>query len=155
RLTRNGRFVHRSHAVDDFSVAGNEFSGGNGNQVADAQLGAWDFFDLTVAGNALGDGFRTRSPQRFRLRFAATIGPRLSAGKNVSAPRMRITLISSSVNNGVVTGNVPSDGGTYFFCARLPAMASMGTIMKKRPSNMVMPVAVSYQGVLMGPSPPK
>ena len=26
-----------------------------------------------------------------------------------------MTLISSSVNNGVVTGNVPSDGGTYFF----------------------------------------
>src|SRR6185437_5418977 len=42
------------------------------------------------------------------------IGPRLSAGKKVSAPTMTITPISSTVNRGVVTGNVPSDGGTYF-----------------------------------------
>ena len=61
---------------------------------------------------------------------------------------MMITPISKNVNSGVVTGNVPSDGGTYFFCARLPAMASMGMIMKKRPTSMVMPIVVSYQGVL-------
>ena len=28
---------------------------------------------------------------------------------------MRITLTSKTVNNGVVTGNVPDDGGTIFF----------------------------------------
>ncbi len=65
-----------------------------------------------------------------------------------------MTLISSNVNSGVVTGNVPTDGGTYFFCARLPAIASIGIIMKKRPISVVMPVAVSYQSVLTV-SPPK
>ena len=32
----------------------------------------------------------------------------------MSAPRIKMTLINSSVNSGVVTGNVPTDGGTYF-----------------------------------------
>src|ERR1700746_492300 len=82
------------------------------------------------------------------MRRCSRIGPRLRAGKNVSAPRIRMTLISNSVNSGVVTGNVPSDGGTYFFCARLPAMASIGMIMKKRPTSVVIPVAASYHGVL-------
>ena len=45
----------------------------------------------------------------------STIGPRLSAGKNVSAPTITITLTSSVVNSGVVTGKVPNDGGTAFF----------------------------------------
>src|SRR5579863_6661715 len=88
------------------------------------------------------------------MRRCSRIGPRLRAGKKVSAPRIRITLIRSSENNGVVTGNVPSDGGTYFFCARFPAMASIGMIMKKRPTRVVMPVAVSYQ-VVLGMRPAK
>src|SRR6476646_4055067 len=74
-------------------------------------------------------------------------GPRLSAGKKVRAPTIRMTPSKSKVNNGVVTGNVPTEGGTYFFWARLPAMASMGMIMKKRPTSMVMAPAVLYQGV--------
>src|ERR1700677_4420927 len=82
------------------------------------------------------------------------MGPRLSAGKNVSAPTMMITPINSALNSGVVTGNVPSDGGTYFFCARLPAIASIGMIMKNRPSSMSKPILVSYHGVLTV-SPPK
>ncbi len=35
------------------------------------------------------------------------IGPRLKAGKNVSAPTMMMTPISKTVNNGVVTGKRP------------------------------------------------
>ena len=77
------------------------------------------------------------------------MGPRLSAGKKVRAPTMSITPIRSSVKSGVVTGNVPRDGGTYFFCARLPAIARVGTIMKKRPKSMVIAPAVLYQGVLV------
>src|ERR1700680_5333925 len=88
------------------------------------------------------------------MRRCSRIGPRLRAGKKVRAPNIRITLIKSSVNSGVVTGNVPSDGGTYFFWAKLPAMASIGMIIKKRPTNVVTPVAVSYQGVLTV-SPPQ
>ena len=34
----------------------------------------------------------------------STIGPRLRAGKKVSAPTIRMTLTSSAVNSGVVTG---------------------------------------------------
>src|SRR4029077_3084346 len=74
-------------------------------------------------------------------------GPRLSAGKKVSAPTIRITPTSNTLNNGVVTGNVPSDGGTYFFFARLPAMASMGMIMKNRPTSIVIAPEVLYQSV--------
>src|SRR5262249_38192288 len=77
------------------------------------------------------------------------IGPRLNAGKNVSAPTIKITPIKSTVNKGVVTGKVPSEGGTYFFWARLPAMASIGIIIMKRPTSMVTAPVVLYQRVLV------
>src|SRR5208282_188588 len=78
----------------------------------------------------------------------SSTGPRLRAGKNVSAPTIRITDTSRTVNRGVVTGNVPAEAGTVFFFARLPAIASMGMIMKNRPTSIVNPPAVLYQGVL-------
>ena len=77
----------------------------------------------------------------------STIGPKLSAGKNVSAPTMTITLTRSVVNSGVVTGNVPSDGGTKFLLARFPAIANIGMIMKNRPTSIAMPIVVLYQSV--------
>ena len=49
------------------------------------------------------------------------------------------------MKSGVVTGNVPSDGGTRFLRARLPAMASIGMIMKKRPNSIASPSVVLYQ----------
>src|SRR5262245_26290811 len=79
----------------------------------------------------------------------SSTGPRLNAGKNVSAPTIKITPIKSSVNSGVVTGKVPKDGGTYFFCARLPATATMGLVMKNRPTSIVIAPAVLYQGVFV------
>ncbi len=82
------------------------------------------------------------------------MGPRLSAGKNVSAPTIRITPTSSTVNSAVLTGNVPDEGGTLFFCARLPARASMGTIMRKRPASMLNARVRLYQLVLVV-RPPK
>src|ERR1022692_1806243 len=78
------------------------------------------------------------------------MGPRLNAGKNVSAPRIRTTLMRSTVNNGVLTGNVPGEGGTLFFIARLPASANTGTIMRKRPINMAQPRAVLYHHCTVG-----
>ena len=77
----------------------------------------------------------------------STIGPRLSAGKNVSAPTIRMTPTSSAENSGVVTGNVPSDGGTRFLRPRLPAMASGGMIMKNRPNSIARPSVELYQFV--------
>src|SRR5258705_5188895 len=47
-------------------------------------------------------------------------------------------------NNAPVTGNVPADAGTVFVVARLPAMAMIGMIMKKRPSNWATAVLVLY-----------
>src|ERR1700726_427123 len=78
----------------------------------------------------------------------STIGPRLSAGKKVNAPTITITLTSSVEKSGVVTGKVPSDGGTVFLAARLPAMASIGMIMKNRPTNIATPIVELYQNVL-------
>ena len=41
-------------------------------------------------------------------------------------------------------------GGAIFFCTSEPARAMIGTIMRKRPTNMAMPRVVLYQGVLRG-----
>ena len=60
---------------------------------------------------------------------------------------MRMTLTNRVVNNGVVTGNVPSDGGETFLRARFPAMASIGTIIRKRPTSIAKPIVVLYQYV--------
>src|SRR5207245_1430571 len=75
------------------------------------------------------------------------IGPRLSAGKKVSALTIRITEISSTVKSGVVTGNEPADSGTSFLPARLPAIARMGMWEIKRPNSVAKPVVVLYQSV--------
>src|SRR6185295_1462720 len=78
---------------------------------------------------------------------SSTIGPKLNTGKNVNAPTITITLTSSVENNGVVTGNVPNDGGTIFLRARLPAIASIGMIIMKRPTSIAIPIDVLYQSV--------
>ena len=77
----------------------------------------------------------------------STIGPKLSTGKNVNAPTMTMMLIKSRVKSGVVTGNVPSDGGTAFFRAKFPAIAKTGIIIKKRPNNIAIPIVELYQSV--------
>src|SRR5512143_3740756 len=77
------------------------------------------------------------------------MGPRLTAGKKVSAPMIRMVPIRRTVNNGVVTGNVPNDGGTYFFSAKLPAIAIMGMIIRNRPTSIVIAPAALYQRVLV------
>ena len=61
---------------------------------------------------------------------------------------MTMTLMSRTVKSGVVTGKVPAEAGTIFLPARLPAMASIGTIIRKRPTNIAMPSEKLYQWVL-------
>src|ERR1700730_6540466 len=78
----------------------------------------------------------------------STIGPRLRAGKNVSAPTMTITPTSKAEKRGVVTGNVPEDGGTRFLRPRLPAIASIGMIIMKRPMSVAAPIVELYHFVL-------
>ena len=80
----------------------------------------------------------------FAMSRCSTIGPRLSAGKNVNAPTITITLTRSAVKSGVVTGNVPSEAGICFLRLKLPAMASGGMIMKNRPNSMATASVVLY-----------
>ena len=69
-------------------------------------------------------------------------------GKRVTKDiTITITLTSNVVNSGVVTGNVPNDGGTIFLRARLPAIASIGMIIMKRPTSIAIPIVVLYQRV--------
>src|SRR6185437_9150144 len=83
-----------------------------------------------------------------RSNRCSSTGPRLNAGKNVSAPTITMTPVSRIVNSGVLTGNMPTDGGIRFFRARFPARARAGIIMRKRPESMVNPRLRFYQGVL-------
>src|ERR1700685_48829 len=75
------------------------------------------------------------------------IGPRLNAGKNVNALTISTTETSSTVKSGVVTGKVPADSGTYFFFARLPAIARIGITAKNLPNKVANPSDVLYQSV--------
>src|ERR1700722_13714541 len=54
----------------------------------------------------------------------------------------------STAKRGESTGEVPGDGGTSFFLARLPAIASIGTIIRNRPTSIAAPSDKLYQCVL-------
>ena len=58
----------------------------------------------------------------------STMGPSASAGTNVSAPTSKIVLTSITTNSGPCVGKVPAPAGVYFFRAKEPAIASVGTI---------------------------
>src|ERR1700687_3865507 len=81
------------------------------------------------------------------------IGPRVKAGKNVSAPTITIVDTSNVVNSGPGTGNVPAEGGAVFFPARLPAMPRMGITTRNRPSSVATPM-VALNHSVFGLRPP-
>src|SRR5262249_43373329 len=89
-----------------------------------------------------------RHRRSYRLCRCSTIGPRPSAGRKVSAPTRTTTPTSRNTNNGPSVGKVPDDGGTYFFLARLPAIASTGIAIQKRPIHMQMPCATVQKSVV-------
>ena len=72
------------------------------------------------------------------------MGPRLNAGKKVSAPRIKITPMSRIVNSDPFTGKVPGEGGMLFFVARWPASASTGIYIRNRPPSMAQPSVTLY-----------
>ena len=82
------------------------------------------------------------------MRKCSTTGPRVSTGRKFRAPTNNIVPSNSMMNVPPDTGKVPVLAGTSFFCASDPAMAMMGTIIRKRPKSMAMPRVVLYQGVL-------
>src|SRR5262249_32164327 len=101
-----------------------------------------------VDGGATQDGRveqrgRTAARDHVRLRASiwncSTIGPSESAGKYSRAPTIRMTAASRATNVTECVARVPADSGTDFFRARLPAMASKGMIMRKRPISMASP----------------
>src|SRR5579863_10232431 len=61
---------------------------------------------------------------------------------------MRTVETRSVLKSGVVTGKVPADSGTVFFCARFPAIARIGITAKNLPKSIATPVAELYQSVL-------
>src|SRR5277367_2997206 len=73
------------------------------------------------------------------------MGPRLKAGKKVSAPTIKMVQISRTLKSGPVTGKVPSEAGVIFFRARFPAIARIGITTKNLPNSRAMAVLALYQ----------
>jgi hypothetical protein len=76
------------------------------------------------------------------------MGPSATAGKNVKAPTMTTTPMTSTTNSGVLVGNVPADGGTCFLRTTEPARARVGIMRKNRPKSIVIANVVLSHDVL-------
>src|SRR5207245_6872225 len=87
------------------------------------------------------------APQKCPTRCSTT-GPRARTGKKVRPTTMITTPSRRPVNSGVPVGNVPAEGGTGCLRASDPAMASTGTMRKKRPTSMARARVVLNQVVL-------
>src|SRR5258708_32927130 len=61
------------------------------------------------------------------------IGPRLKAGKNVSAPTIAMVETSRVVNSGPFMRNVHAEAVQFFFDTTLPASARIGIVTKNLP----------------------
>ena len=81
------------------------------------------------------------------------IGPSANAGKKLSAATINITANTMIPNVDVSVLSVPALSGTYFFFARIPAMATGPMMGKNRASNITVPGAIFQKGVLF-PRPP-
>src|SRR5262249_11987791 len=82
-----------------------------------------------------------------------TIGPSASAGKYVRAPTMSTVPIRRPDQSAPYVGNVPRLTGTRCLRTIEPAIASKGTIIRKRPISIARPMLV-FQYVF-APSPAK
>jgi len=69
------------------------------------------------------------------------MGPRQSAGKNVSAATTVMTPVNVSPNVQPWVGSVPDEASTVFWEASLPTIASAEMMGTKRPIKMTMPAA--------------
>ena len=70
----NGRLVHRSHALDDFAVAGDVVAGFDVDDVSCAKQAADDLFKAAVGGVALGNRLALGLAQGIGLGLAAALG---------------------------------------------------------------------------------
>src|SRR5205085_910497 len=87
-------------------------------------------------------------PTQWRILSCSTMGPSARDGRNVSAPMMMITPMTSTTNRGVCVGNVPADGGTCFSRTSEPASASVGMIRKNLPNSITMASVLFIHAVL-------
>ena len=76
------------------------------------------------------------------------MGPRLRAGKKVSAPTITITETSRTVNSGPVTGKVPSDSGTMFLGGQVARNRQNRNDHEETAKQHGDAVLTLYQGVL-------
>ena len=70
------------------------------------------------------------------------IGPNASAGKKLSAAIMAITAKTMMPNVVVSVFSVPALSGTYFFFAKMPAIATGPMMGRKRDNNITMPQVI-------------
>jgi potassium-transporting ATPase potassium-binding subunit len=71
----------------------------------------------------------------------SAIGPSASAGKKLSAPTSKTIKISKNTNIAFVVESVPAVVAIFFFPARLPAIASVPIIGRKRANSITSPSA--------------
>ena len=76
------------------------------------------------------------------------MGPNANAGKNDNAAMINITANTMMPNVDVSVLSVPALSGTYFFFARIPAMATGPMMGKNLASNITVPQAIFQKGVL-------
>ena len=81
------------------------------------------------------------------------MGPSDKAGKNDKAATINITANTIMPKVDVSVFSVATLSGIYFFFARIPAMATVPMMGRKRANNIMMPSAIFQKGVL-APSPP-
>ena len=82
------------------------------------------------------------------------MGPRANAGKKLNAATINITANTIMPNVEVSVLSVPALSGTYFFFARIPAIATGPIMGKNLASNITVPQAIFQKGVL-SPRPSK
>src|SRR3546814_12171548 len=75
------------------------------------------------------------------------MGPRARLGRKVRPPRIRMIPTSNPIHSPPVVGKELLVAAVWRLAARLPAIASTGTITKKRPSHLAMPVTPLSKGV--------
>src|SRR4051794_40918210 len=80
----------------------------------------------------------------------SAIGPSDNAGKKLNAATINITAKIIMPNVDVSVLSVPELSGTYFFFARIPAIATGPMMGRKRDSNITMPQVTFQKGT---PSP--
>ena len=102
------------------------------------------------AGRAASAGSSGRHSARGAPRSGRARARGSRSGRRRSARRRR----AAPAKSGVPVGNVPAVAGTGCLRASDPAMASTGTISRKRPPSIARPSVVLYQSVLPV-SPPK